>query len=109
MERIVAILAERILGWTIGADRFLIGQRRWISLWRFQPFKKLQDAFRLLDKAASEYSLVASAAGTFTARVRVGSRIGKASGKSMAAAATLAIARAIGLDVPDSVLESKQR
>ncbi len=44
-----------------------------------------------------------------TARVRVGSNTGNATGESKAATITVAIARAIGLEVPDSPLAPERR
>jgi hypothetical protein len=98
-EHITAILAERVMGWDVAPDRFLIGGRRWLPRWRFQPLANLEDAFRLLDEAATKYTLTAAADGTFTARVWVADRSGSASGKSKAKTITVAIAEAIGIQV----------
>ena len=48
-EHLTAILAERVMGWTVGPDRFMMGNRGWMPRWRFQPAEKLDDAFRLLE------------------------------------------------------------
>ena len=46
------------MGWTVGPDRFMMGNRGWMPRWRFQPAEKLEDAFRLLEEAApQEYSI----------------------------------------------------
>jgi hypothetical protein len=108
-EQLIAILAEKILGWRVAPARFLTGNRQWISRWRFQPLTNLEDAFRLLETAASSYTLRASSGGMFTAEVSVASRTGRATGKSKAAIITVAVARAIGLDVPNGVLEVKKQ
>jgi hypothetical protein len=108
-DDLTAHLAERILGWRIAPNRFIQSGRKWIPRWRFQPFANLEDAFRLLDTAASSYTLRASSDATFTAEVCVASRNGRASGKSKATIITVAVARAIGLDVPDGGLEMKKR
>jgi hypothetical protein len=96
-DQYTAILAERILGWTVGPERFLLGNRQWITRANFQPFKRVQDAFRLLKKAASAFSLTKTPDGVFTATVQVGDRAGTASGRAEAAAISLAIARAVGV------------
>jgi len=48
---VTARLAERVMGWSVAPDRYLIGNRSWIPRWRFQPLERLEDAFRLLEKA----------------------------------------------------------
>ena len=78
-EQLAAMLAERIMGWRVGPDRFMIGGRRWRSQWRFQPAKRLEDAFRLLEHAApQEYAMGAAASGGFWARVRIAGTAGEA-------------------------------
>jgi hypothetical protein len=104
-ENLTTTLAQRVMGWGIAPDRFLLGGRCWLPRWRFQPLANLDDAFRLLDKAAAEYTLTSAADGTFTAQVWVADRNGRASGKSKAKTITVAIARAIGLAVPDETVE----
>jgi hypothetical protein len=107
-EQLTAILAKRVMGWGVGPDRFLMDKRRWIPRWRFQPLTNLEDAFRLLEKAAGTFTLTASADGTFAARVRIGkNRSGKASGKSKATVISTAVARAIGLDLADRLDSEK--
>jgi hypothetical protein len=100
-DQITALLAELIMGWGVGPERFLLGNRQWITRAHFQPFSRIQDAFRLLRQAASGFSLTKSPDHVFTATVHVGDRTGTASGRAEAATITLAIARAIGLDVKD--------
>ena len=101
-ERLTAVLAERVMAWKVAPDRFLMGGRRWIPRWRFQPLTNLADAFRLLEKAATSYTLTATPDATFTAHICVADRTGSASGKSPAATITVALARAvlIQLDLP---------
>jgi hypothetical protein len=98
--KLTALMAERIMGWTVGPDRFVMSGRRWLPRWRFQPATRLEDAFRLLERAApQEYAMGAAENGGFWARVRVAGTIGEACESSQARAMTLAIARAIGLKV----------
>jgi hypothetical protein len=97
-ERIAAILAERVLGWRVGPERFLLGNRQWITRSQFRPFDRVQDAFRLLRKASIAFSLTKTTDGGFTATVRVGDLTGTASGRAEAATITLAIARVVGLE-----------
>jgi hypothetical protein len=97
IERLTTDLAEKIMGWGIAPERFLMGKRQWIPRWRFQPTKNLDSAFRLLEKAAPrDYSMGADGRG-FWVRVRIGNSIGEARDASKARAITLAVARAIGL------------
>jgi hypothetical protein len=98
-EHLTAILAERVMGWAVGPDRFLMAKRRWIPRWRFHPLTRLEDALQLLEHAASNYTLTATTGGTFAAEVRVGDHTGSASGKSKATTITVAVARAIGIQV----------
>ena len=97
------------MGWTVAPERFLTGKRGWIQRWHFQPFRKLEDAFKLLDAAAAGFTLTLSGDQVFTARVRVGNKTASATGESKAATITVAIARAIGLDVPASALDPERR
>jgi len=100
IDQLNAILAERIMGWTVGPERFMMGDRRWLPRWRFQPATRLEDAFRLLERAApQEYAMGAAESGGFWARVRIAGTTGEARGQSQARAMTLAIARAVGLKV----------
>jgi hypothetical protein len=74
-------LARQVLGWRVAPDRFMKSGRSWIPKWRFSPLVRLEDAFQLLDVVASGYRLEGCKGGMFTAKVRVGRRIGKASGE----------------------------
>jgi len=101
-DQLAAILAERVMGWSVGPDRFMMGDRRWQPRWRFQPAKKLEDAFRLLEQAApQEYSLRAAENGGFWASVRIAGNTGEAHESSQARAMTLAVARALRLDISE--------
>lgn len=103
--RLTVLLAERVMGWTVGRDRFMTGSGGWMPRWRFQPTKKLDDAFRLLEEAAPrEYSICGSTTGDVHVRVRIGASAGEATGRSMPRTIAIAIARAVGLDVPDDVV-----
>jgi hypothetical protein len=103
-EQLTATLAERILGWSVGADRFLMNDRRWLPRWRFQPCRSLEDAFRLLEAAhPQEYTMRGRGADGFWVRVDLGSGVGEASDRSKARAITYAIARAVGIQVEKSL------
>ena len=87
------------MGWGVGPDRFLPGDRRWIPRWRFQPAVRLADAFRLLERLApEEYTMGAAPNGGFWVKVSIAGVIGEASESSKARALTFAIARALGID-----------
>jgi hypothetical protein len=96
------LLAQRVLGWTVAPDRFLTGGRQWLPRWRFQPLKRLEDAFQLMNGAAPEEYTLGSEKGGFWAKVRIAGATGEAHESSQARAMTLAIARAIGLEVDAS-------
>jgi hypothetical protein len=68
----------------------------------------LEHALQLVEAANGQYTLTKAADGTCTARVSLGDRRGSASAKLEAAAITGAVARAIGIDVPDELLEACQ-
>jgi len=96
-ERLTALLVDRVLGWKVCPDRFIKSGRSWIPRWRFEPLLRLEDAFLLLDKAASSYLLSVDEEGVFTAEVRVGDRLGRASGEPKARTISLAISLALGI------------
>ena len=99
-ENLTAILAERVMGWTVGPDRLMMGNRGFTPLWRFQPAEKLEDAFRLLEEAApEEYSICGDAKGSIHVRVQIAGATGEASGTSKPLTITQAIARAAGIEV----------
>jgi hypothetical protein len=107
-EHLTAVLAERVMHWRSTPDRFLTGKRAWIPRWRFQPLANVEDAFQLVAAAGASYSLTATADGTVAAQVWMGRRTGTALGKITAATITVAVARAIGIEVPDELLEACQ-
>ena len=99
-DHLAAILAERVMGWSVAPDRFMTGNRGWLSRWRFQPTEKLADALRLLEKAApEEYNMRGDSEGNVLVHVRIGDATGEACGASKPRAITCAIARALGIEV----------
>ena len=99
-EQLTALLAERVMGWTVGPDRFMMGNRGWMPRWRFQPAEKLEDAFRLLEEAApQEYSIGGDDKGNVHVQVRIAGTTGEARGMSRPLVITYAIARAVGVEV----------
>jgi hypothetical protein len=99
-DQLTAALAERVMGWGVGPDRFTMGGHCWQPRWRFQPASRLNDAFRLLERATpQEYAMGTGEHGAFWARVRISCVVGEARECSQARAVTFAIARAIGLEV----------
>jgi hypothetical protein len=97
-DQFTAILAERIMGWKACPDRFIKSGRTWIPRTRFRPLTRLEDAFLLLGRAATNYCLK-SVDGLFIAEVQIGVRTGKESGEPKARTITLALARSLGLKV----------
>lgn len=100
-DRLTDELARRVLGWRVSPGRFLTSGRSWEPRYRFEPLKQLEHAFRLLDRAATAYTLTVGKGGDiFTAEVTVEGRTGKATGPAKARTITLALAAAIGLEIP---------
>jgi hypothetical protein len=94
------MLAERVMGWAVGPDRFMMGNRGWTPRWRFQPVDKLDDAFRLLQEAAPQaYSICGDDKGSIHVQVRINGAVGEARESSMPSAVTYAVARAVGVEV----------
>lgn len=101
-EQLTALLAERVMGWTVGPDRFTMGSRKWMPRWRFNPTENLEDAVQLLSVATPQsYSIHGKGGDGPHVEVRIDGRIGVASGASLANAITMAVARAAGIEVPD--------
>lgn len=99
-EQLAAILAERVMGWHVGPERFQMGNRGWIPRGRFRPTERLQDAFRLLLAAEpTEYKMGGGAGALPWARVQIRGACGEAFAPSMPTAICLAIAQALGIGV----------
>ncbi|MGD0132585.1 MAG: hypothetical protein ABSE57_11090 [Bryobacteraceae bacterium] len=97
-DQLTAILAERVMRWSVGPDRFTMGGRRWLPLWRFQPVTRLEDAFRLLESVApEEFIMGAAESGGFWVKLRFAGTTVEARDPSKPRAITLAIARALGI------------
>lgn len=98
-EALTAVLADRIMGWRVAPGRIMMGGRGWKPSWRFQPTKKLEDAFRLLEAAdPDDHSIHCRRGSDCVVRVQIGGTIGEASDSCKARAITYAVARAIGLE-----------
>jgi hypothetical protein len=99
-ERLTDLLAVRVMGWSIGPDRFMTGKRGWMPRWRFQPVEKLDDALRLFHEAApQEYSIRGDDKGNVSVQVRIAGASGEARGTCTPLAITYAIARALGIEL----------
>ena len=99
-DRLTEKLAALILGWKATPDRFIKSGRSWIPRWRFRPLAELADAFRLLDHAAEHYTLTRTCS-TFAAEVQIESCRGKAVGEHKARTITVAVARALRLELDE--------
>ena len=103
-EHLTALLAGKVMGWTVSPDRFMMGGRQWQPRWRFQPVLRMEDAFRLLEQASTqEYALGSTQNGGSWARVRIADIAGEARESSQPRAITFAIARALGIE-PEETL-----
>lgn len=99
-ERLTDALACRVMGWRVAPDRFVKSGRSWIPRWKFRPLAELADAFHLLDQAADYYTLTFSGS-SFAAEVQIESRRGKAVGEQKARTISIAVARALRLEVDE--------
>jgi hypothetical protein len=97
-DRLTVQLAQTVMHWRVVPDRFIKSGRSWIPKWRFSPFTRIEDAFLLLDHAGGTYTLSLDRKGVFATQIRIGGRVGKASGDSKPQTITLAIAKALGLE-----------
>ncbi len=96
------LVAERVMKWTAAPKRFMLGSRKWIPDWRFQPCETFEHAIQLLDAARpTTYSLGVDQKGRFWARVEVDGVVGEASNMSRPRVVTIAVARAVGIDVEE--------
>jgi hypothetical protein len=101
-DRLTATLAERVMRWGVAPHRFLTGNRGWIPRWRFQPMKNIEDAFQLLDEIdPDECRMSKCRDADWTIRITTRGTVGCAQDASIARAITLAVARAIDLDVSE--------
>jgi len=99
-RRLTDELAVRALQWRKSPGRYLTSGRSWIPESRFRPFFDIRDAFRLLEAVTGNFSLLSSSGNGFTAEVRVCGQVGRAKGDLKAKAISLAVARALGIQVP---------
>jgi hypothetical protein len=98
--QLIGEIARVVFGWRTAPGRFIISGRRWLPHWRFSPFERVDDAFQVLDRVSERYTLSSSnGAPRFSARVKVGRRVGKASGDKKARTITLAVIKALGLEL----------
>ena len=99
-QALTNLLAERVMQWTAAPNRFMLGERKWIAAWRFQPCRNLADAFQLLDAARPKtYSVGVDGTGCFWANVQIGGVVGESRDRSLPRAIACAVARAAGIDV----------
>jgi hypothetical protein len=98
-DRLTECLAVRVMGWRTAPGRFIKAGRAWTPAWKFAPLTNLEDAFALLDAAASIYTLRTGTGGMFEAEVHVGARVGNACGAAKPRTITIALARAVGVEV----------
>lgn len=102
-DKLTIVLAQRIMGWGIGPDRFLTGNRSWLPRWRFRPTERIEDACRLLDFARPDAHYIELAKqGYFSVRIEINGVAGVACDRSRARVISLALARAIEIDLDSS-------
>ena len=92
-------LAQQVLHWRVGPDRFITENRSWLPKWRFNHLQRLEDAFMLLDHSKSARYVISQTSGKFQVEVERDGKIGRAADDSKPRAITLALARSLGLEV----------
>ena len=92
-------LARLVMGWRPAPGRYLKPSGGWVASSRFKPLSNLNDAFRLVEEAKATLALSLSAKGLCSVEVTVARMVGRATDVSVAAAITVAISRAMGLDL----------
>src|SRR5260370_30669101 len=93
-QHLASSVAKRVMGWGVGPARFLLGDRGWIVRRRFEPTKRIEDAFRLLEKAAPQCWTMGFDNGTFWVEVQIGGTTARACNDSKPLAISLAVAAA---------------
>lgn len=97
-EGLTALLAQRVMNWTLGPDRYLMNGRRWLPRWRFQPTKSIAHAFQLLEAShVVDYVLRADRNGVYWVKVHANGANAEASGSSLPLTICFAIARVYGI------------
>src|SRR5579885_720470 len=97
---LTTLLAEQVMGWRVGPNRFLLDDRRWKPRHSFQPTSRVADAFSLLKAAnADRFTVVRAGRGLWSARVQISGVVGEATACSEASALSIAVARTLGLEV----------
>jgi hypothetical protein len=92
-------LVQLVLHWGVGPDRFLTGNRSWIPRWKFDPLRRLADAFRLLDATKASSCTINIKNCSCSVEIKIKANVGTSSGSSRPRAITLAVARSLGLQV----------
>src|SRR5580693_5422407 len=99
IQKLTSKLA-RLLGWKIAPNRYVLGNRKWLPRWRFQPAKNIADSFRVLEAAGvEEYVLHCGLNGLYRVQLRTRHASAEAAGPSLPLAICLAIARVHHIDL----------
>lgn len=96
-DALIDQLAQQVLHWRVGPDRFMTRNRSWLPKWRFNPLQRLEDAFLLLDHSQATRYVISQMGGKCEVEVEHDRKIGKAAGHSRPRTITLALARSLGL------------
>ena len=97
---LTGLLVKRVMKWGVGPNRYLLGDRRWISETRFKPVERIEDAFQLLEAVSPlEYAMGRDRRGNFWVRVRLGEATGEARDTCKSAAICQAVARALQIEI----------
>lgn len=99
IENLTTVLAERVMEWKAGPDRFLTANRSWIPRWKFNPLERIQDAFVLVDRSESNRYSIVKANEALEVEIQCKGGVGRATGHLKARTITLALARSLGIKV----------
>jgi hypothetical protein len=106
-EHLTVVLAERVKDRAFGCEHFLRGTREWTPPWRFQPASRLEDAAHVLAKLIPEKYVMGTAdQRRLRTTIRIEVTTGEAHEYCQAAAITVAVARALGINTPSSTESS---
>jgi hypothetical protein len=108
-EVLSAKLAQRVFGWRVTPGRFIVEGRSWKPAWRFRPMERLEDAFSLLDATDATEYCISRRGGMVRVRVMVRGSVGAACDSSTPRAISVAVARAVGIEVPDQFDAKEER
>lgn len=97
-EELTSELVTRGMRWRLAPDRYLKPGRSWTSRSRFRPLVDADDALRVLEAVADEYTLTSSRRRRYLVEACVAGRVVKTAGTHPARTICLAAAQILGIE-----------